>query len=137
MSLGLQRVSISERVDPLVVGIFQIFLDFPALHIQHKNLILIRIYGEEVIVEHVPGIHRGIEAQRCCERQVGISAVEAYPVYQIHIVAHTHEGIPGLQRHGQLSHLLHGEGLYCLIIRPEHIPHHRVCLLLVYIANLA
>ena len=81
MSLGLQRVSISERVDPLVVGIFQIFLDFPALHIQHKNLILIRIYGEEVIVEHVPGIHCGIEAQRCCERQVGISAVEAYPVY--------------------------------------------------------
>ena len=107
-------------------------MDLAAGHLDHIELILKRIDGEQVIIHQGPGRNRPIVSERSGKGNLCGGAAQAQGVDQVEVVAHAGIAVTGAQFGLQLSYFLEGEGLDGFVIGMELLFHHRIHLAFIY-----
>ena len=104
----------------------QVTLNLVAGHLHHKELVLKRIDGEQVVVPDDAGLHVSVEGEWGCERDFSRLAADAERMDQIQVVAHAPVGVAGPEVRVQDAHFPQGESLDGLVVLLEMGPHRGV-----------
>ena len=103
-------------INPRVIGILQAFADFIAGQSDNKQLVLIRIDTEQIIVDKPSGIDILIEGQWCCERNLSRLRRKAQCMDEIHIRTHAGIRIAGSKVNVKVAHFPECKPLDSLVI---------------------
>ena len=120
---------LGDGANPILVGDFQVFLNFRAGHLYYIELILKRINGKQVVEYQRAGFYVAVVGEGSGKGNLGRCLREAQRVDEVHVVAHAFVGVAGVELRIQDAHFLEGEVAHGFKILAEILAHDGIGLL--------